>query len=180
MKKGIIILSLLALFISCGEKTKSENKDEIKTTEVTKKITEQPTLALVDFDTEAGKWVNKEVKVSGIVDHICKHGGKKLLLVNNDGDVHVESETRFDDKMVGDEVTLVGVVKEFKVDEAYCLQKEEDHLQNHKEGTDSDEVYAKKLEQIKIYRDSMKVAGVDHLSFYSLDYVSHLEKQQIN
>ncbi|MEN8186726.1 MAG: hypothetical protein ABFR05_06320 [Bacteroidota bacterium] len=173
MNKGIIILGLLALFISCGEKTKEDSKKEIESAEVTEKTIEQPNLALAVFDAEAGKWVDKEVKVSGIVDHVCKHGGKKLLLVNEEGDVHVVSETRFDDKMVGDEITLTGVVKEFTVDEAYCLQKEEDHLQNHKEGTDSDEVYAQKMEQIKSYRDSMEVAGVDHLSFYSLDYVSH-------
>ena len=173
MKKIIIVLSVLVLNISCAENTKKDNKKEVKNSETTEKVAENPVLALADFDGVAAKWVNKEVQVNGIVDHVCKHGGKKLLLVNDKGDVHVESETRFDDALIGDEVTLVGVVKEFKVDEAYCLQKEEDHLQNHKEGTDSDEVYAQKMKQIKIYRDSMKVAEVDHLSFYSLDYVSH-------
>ncbi len=172
MKKIVIIFSILALSISCVENTKKENKSEIDKTEVTSNSNEKPVLALAEFDTEAGKYVNQEVQVNGIVDHVCKHGGKKLLLVNDAGDVHVESETRFDDALVGDEITLNGIVKEFKVDEAYCLQKEEDHMQNHKEGTDSDEVYAKKMEQVEIYRDSMKTAGVDHLSFYSLEYVS--------
>lgn len=173
MKKFLIVFSIIALSISCAESTKKENKSEVDKIEVAEKVAEKPVLALAEFDTNAGNYVNEEVKVSGIVDHVCKHGGKKLLLVNDVGDVHVESETRFDDAMVGDEISLTGIVKEFKVDEAYCLQKEDDHLQNHKEGTDSDEVYAKKMEQIKIYRDSMKTAGVDHLSFYSLDYVSH-------
>ena len=176
MKKFVIILSILALSVSCEKNIKKENQSEIDKTEVTEKVVEKPILALAEFDTNAGNFVDKEVLVSGIVDHVCKHGGKKLLLVNDSGDVHVESETRFDDALVGDEISLTGIVKEFKVDEAYCLQKEEDHLQNHKEGTDSDEVYAKKMEQIEIYRDSMKVAGVDHLSFYSLDYVSHQVK----
>ena len=173
MKKFLIVLSVLALSISCADNTKKENKTEVDNIEVTGKVTEKPVLALADFDLIAAKWVNKEVQINGIVDHVCKHGGKKLLLVNDKGDVHVESETRFDDALIGDEITLTGVVKEFKVDEAYCLQKEEDHLQNHKEGTDSDEVYAQKMKQVKVYRDSMKVAGVDHLSFYSLDYISH-------
>ncbi len=177
MQKFIIILSVLALSISCAERTKKAEKTEGQNIEQTSDEAEKPVLALADFDGEASKWVDKEVKVKGIVDHVCKHGGKKLLLVNDSGDVHVESETRFDDALIGDEITLSGVVKEFVVDEAYCLQKEEDHLQNHKEGTDSDEVYANKMKQIEIYRDSMKVAGVDHLSFYSLDYVSHQVKE---
>ena len=173
MKKIVIVLSILTLSMSCAENTKKEKNSEVDKTEVTETAVEKPVLALADFDAKAGNFVNKEIKVNGIVDHVCKHGGKKLLLVNDAGDVHVDSETRFDDAMIGDEISLTGIVKEFKVDEAYCLQKEEDHLQNHKEGTDSDEVYAKKMEQINIYRDSMKTAGVDHLSFYSLDYVSH-------
>ena len=177
MNKIILILIVVALSISCGKDAQKESKNEVKTTENTESNTKKPVLALADFDKKAVKWVNKEVQVKGIVDHVCKHGGKKLLLVNDQGDVHVVSETRFDDALIGDEVTLTGVVKEFKVDEAYCLQKEEDHLQNHKEGTDSDDVYSKKMEQIKTYRDSMKVAGVDHLSFYSLDYVSHQVKE---
>ncbi|MCD6544984.1 MAG: hypothetical protein J7K34_10810 [Flavobacteriaceae bacterium] len=177
MKKIILFLIVVTFSISCSKSVKKENKTEVKNIETTDKIVENPVLALADFDDKAAKWVNKEVEVNGIVDHVCKHGGKKLLLVNDNGDVHVVSETRFDDKLIGDEITLTGVVKEFKVDEAYCLQKEEDHMQNHKEGTDSDDVYAQKMEQIKTYRDSMKVAGVDHLSFYSLDYVSHQVKK---
>ena len=141
MKKFIIILSLLTLNISCSESAKKENKTEVKNIEETEKDIEKPVLALADFDGIAVKWVNKEVQVNGIVDHVCKHGGKKLLLVNDNGDVHIESETRFDDALIGDEIAVIGVVIEFKVDEAYCLQKEEDHLQNHKDGTDSEDVY---------------------------------------
>jgi len=177
MKRIILILIVLVITVSCSKNTKKENKTEVQNSEQTTKITEKPVLALADFNKKAGKWIGKEVQVNGIVDHVCKHGGKKLLLVNDKGDVHVVSESRFDDALIGDEVALTGVVKEFKVDEAYCLQKEEDHMQNHKEGTDSDEVYAKKMKEIKSYRDSMKVAGVDHLSFYSLDYISHQIKQ---
>jgi len=173
MKKSILFLSALVLSISCVDSNKKDNKTEASTIESTETTIEKPVLALADFDVTAAKWVNKEVQVKGIVDHVCKHGGKKLLLVNDNGDVHIESETRFDDALIGDEITLTGIVKEFKVDEAYCLQKEEDHLQNHKEGTDSEDVYKEKIKQIQVYRDSMKVAGVDHLSFYSLDYVSH-------
>ena len=173
MKKSIIILSLLVLSISCADNNKKDNKTEVENIEVTEKAANIPVLALADFDINAAKWVDKEVQVNGIVDHVCKHGGKKLFLVSDDGDVHVESETRFDDELVGNEIMVTGIVKEFKIDESYCLLKEEDHIQNHKEGTDSDEVYAQKIEEIQSYRDSMKVAGVDHLSFYSLDYVSH-------
>lgn len=164
MKKIVLLISIVALFISCEDTSKKKNIEEAA------KI---PTLALAEFDAKAGEFLDKEIQVKGIVDHVCKHGGKKILLVNDEGDVHIESETRFDDAMVGDEVTINGIVTEFRVDEAYLLKKEEDHLQNHKEGTDSKDVYDQKMEKLQYFRDSMKVAKVDHLSYYSMDYVSH-------
>lgn len=153
------------LFISC-------NPDQSK-----EKTTEAPVIALADFNTKAGEWVGKEVIVEGIVDHVCKHGGKKLFLVDDQGDVHVDGEKRFDDALMGNQIVVKGIVKEFRVDEAYCLQQEQDFIQKHKEGVDPDSVYTQKMEGITFYRDSMKTTGKDHLSFYSIDYISHEVKK---
>ncbi|MCD6091070.1 MAG: hypothetical protein J7J72_06185 [Bacteroidales bacterium] len=169
MKKIFLFLSLIALFVSCGENPKKVNNTNA--TETT--LIEKPLLSLADFNSEAGKWVNQEIQIEGIVDHVCKHGGKRLFLVDDFGDVHIDGEERFDDALTGSNIMVTGVVKEFKVDEAYCLQMEEDHIQKHKEGVDSEDIYAQKMNQIKMYRDSMQTAGLDHLSFYSIDYISH-------
>ena len=163
MKKIILLISIVALFISCDDTSKKKDKD----------VAKLPIVALAEFDAKAGEFLDKEIQVKGIVDHVCKHGGKKLSLVNEEGDVHVESESRFDDAIVGDEVIINGIVTEFRVDEAYLLKKEEDHLQNHKDGTDSKDVYDQKMEKLQYFRDSMEVAKVDHLSYYSIDYISH-------
>jgi len=172
MKKTLLFLSIIALFSSCGESPKqASTNDATETTTI-----ETPTFSLADFNIEAGKWVNKEVKVTGIVDHVCKHGGKKLFLVDDFGDVHIDGEKRFDDALVGNEIIVSGLVKEFRVDESYCLQQEEDFIKKHSEGLDSDNVYAQKMEQIKSYRDSMATTGLDHISFYSVEYISHLVK----
>lgn len=163
MKKVLLIISFLALFISCDDASKKKDKE-------TSKI---PTLALADFDAKAGEWLGKEIQVEGIVDHVCKHGGKKILLVDDEGDIHVESDKRFDDAIVGDKISLKGIVTEFRVDESYLLKKEEDHIQKHKEGADTQEIYEKKMAQLQYFRDSMEVAKVKHLSYYSVDYISH-------
>lgn len=133
---------------------------------------EVPVLALGEFDNKAGEYIDREIMVEGIVDHVCKHGGKKLFLVSEEGDVHVESEERFDETLAGSQVVVNGIVREFRVDEAYCLKMEEDNIQSHKKGETDEDLYAQKMEQIKFYRDSMQTAGVDHLSFYSIEYVS--------
>lgn len=170
MKKIILSLSMIALFVSCGENPQKASKaDEVTSIDM-------PLLTLADFDTEAGKWVDQEVNITGIVDHVCKQGGKRLFLVDDFGEAHIDGEERFDESLTGSNVIVRGVVKEFRVDEAYCLKMEEDQIQKHKKGLDSDELYAQKMEQIKDYRDSMETAGVDHLSFYTIEYISHTIK----
>lgn len=172
MRKTLLFLSIIALFSSCGESPK-----QASTNEATETIAiEKPSLNLADFNAEAGKWVNKEIEVVGIVDHVCKHGGKKLFLVDDFGDVHVDGEERFDDALIGSELIISGLVKEFRVDESYCLQQEEDFIKKHSEGIDSDNVYAQKMEHINSYRDSMATTGLDHISFYSVEYISHIVK----
>lgn len=166
MKKILVVISFLAIVFSCADASKKKDKEVTDVKEI-------QMIALADFDEKAGEWLAKEVQVKGIVDHVCKHGGKKILLVNDDADVHVESETRFDDALMGSEINVNGIVTEFRVDEAYLLQKEEDHIQSHKEGADSKEVYDQKMEHLQAYRDLMKEENTDHLSYYSLDYVSH-------
>jgi hypothetical protein len=110
--------------------------------------------------------------VKGIVDHVCKHGGKKLFLVGDYGDLHVEGEEKFSDSLAGSNVIVTGIVREFRVDEAYCLQMEQDNIKSHSNGQTDKELFEQKKNHIAEYRDSMKVANVDHLSFYSLEYKS--------
>lgn len=170
MKRFILFSVAVGLMISCGQ-TKS---DLVEGTDSpgTDIAVEVPMLSVDAFDVEAGNYVGKEVAITGIVDHVCKHSGKKLKLVTDGGSVHVDSETRFDDALVGNEIRLTGIVKEERIDESTCLQMEEDNIKNHKEGSMNEEQLSHQKEQIKHYRDSMAVAGVDHLSFYTLEFVA--------
>lgn len=166
MKNLLLVLAITTLLISC--KTENKNTEEVTTLE----IVETPILALGEFDTKAADFVNKEVKVQGIVDHVCKHGGKKILLVTDTGDVHVFSEERFDEALMGNEVMVTGVVLEERIDEAYCLKMEEDNIKSHAEGTSNKQQFEAKTKHIQQYRDQMKADNIDHISNYSLQYVS--------
>jgi len=175
MTKNIIAILLIVTFLSsCCEDKPTNNEENQEAQQTT--MTVAPVLAIGDFDAKAGNFVDQEIQISGIVDHLCKHGGKKLFMVSDDGDLHVESDERFDDKLAGMEITVTGIVREFRVDEGYCLQMEEDNIQSHSEGLTKDDLYEQKMNQIEFYRDSMSTAGTDHISFYSLEYLSHVEK----
>lgn len=170
--KNILILSLVvSIFLACSQSQTSQIEEVA--TEVA--VVSTPIIDIASFDIDAGQYVGSEIAVSGIVDHVCKHSGKKLKLVTDGASVHVESEVRFDDALIGSEINLKGIVRELRIDESYCLQMEDDNISKHKEGETNEEDFTHKQELIKSYRDSMAVAQVDHLSYYTLEFVS-LEK----
>jgi len=171
MKNPLFILAIVISMISCKTESKKmeESSQEIETS------IETPLLALGEFDTKAGEYVNKEVKIQGIVDHVCKHSGKKLLVVTDDGDVHITSDTRFEDELKGSEIVLNGIVLEERIDEAYCLKMEEDNIKSHSEGASNQEQFENKKKHIQQYRDQMEAENKEYLSSYSLQYVSHVE-----
>ena len=171
MKNIIIVLVLSISILSCKTEVK---KTEINETTI-EQVVETPSLALGEFDSKAGDFINKEVKVTGIVDHVCKHGGKKILLVTDEGDVHITSDERFDEALMGSELQLTGVVLEERIDEAYLLKMEEDNIKSHSEGASNKEQFENKKKHVAEYRAKMAKDSIDHISNYSLQYVSHTE-----
>lgn len=169
MKKILLVLAIGVITFSCKSDKKVEAQDEEKIVEVV----ETPMVTLGEFDTKAGEFIGKEIEVTGIVDHVCKHGGKKVLLITDEGDAHVVSDERFDEALTGSEVKLIGVVLEERIDEAYLLKMEEDNIKSHSEGASNEEQFNNKKKHLQEYRDKMKKEGIDHISNYSLQYVSH-------
>ena len=172
MRKIAIAILLITFLVSCKndkKETQKETNPIEKSTEVTNRI------SIDNFDIKAGEFVNQKIAITGIVDHICKHGGKKLLLVSDNTKIHVTSNKRFEDTLIGSEITLSGIVKEEIIDEAYCLKLENDNIKNHSEGRNNSDDFKKKEMHIQKYRDEMKQKNTDHLSNYSLEYISHKE-----
>jgi hypothetical protein len=167
--KKIVFLIVAVIFSTISCKTETKKVEDVKKTETI----ETPMLAIGEFDTKAGEFVNKKIKVKGIVDHVCKHGGKKLLMVTDEGDVHVTSDERFDEALKGNEITLTGLVVEERIDESTCLEMEENVIKNHSEGKTSEEQFEEQKKHIQQYRDEMKAKNKAYISNYSLKYVNH-------
>ncbi len=168
MKKILLLSAISILFFSCKCDKKSEKQAEETKTEIAE-------LKLADFDSQAVNYIDKEIKVTGIVDHICKHGGKKILLVTDDGDIHVFSDERFDEELMGSEIKVLGTVLEDRIDESYILKMEEDNIKSHSEGAYGDEQFENRKKHYQDYRDRMKNEGIEYISNFSLQYVSHIE-----
>jgi len=109
MKKLMLLLALSAIFmISCNQsdKTKGDNATVDETVNAT--ITEL-LASPADFE-------GKEVVLSGMVTHVCRHGGQKCFVLADDGETQLrinvgENINEFDVALEGSTVEFTGVFK---------------------------------------------------------------------
>jgi len=158
--------------LSCKNETK---KAPLNNTTETEQKQETPKLTLGEYGTKAGDFVDKEIQLKGMVDYVCTHSGKKLFIVSDEGDASIFSEEPFDLALKGSEIAVNGTVKEERIDEGYLIQWEEDNNRSYSKGNTEKAQFENIKKIIQQYRNTMKADSVDHISNYSLKYISHVE-----
>ncbi len=126
IRKVLFLFAFAALIISCNNTQNPSAEAESMDQEINAELV---TLAIVDFDNQAGNYVGKEVQISGLVNHTCKHGGKRMFLIDTETEQTVKIEageniTSFDAELEGSEVIVTGIINELIIDEAYLLEWE--------------------------------------------------------
>ncbi len=128
-----------------------------------------------DFQIKADSFVGKTIYVSGTVDHVCKHGGKKVVIVSDDGEASLkimagDKISKFDKSIEGETINVLGTVKELRVDEEYLSNWEEEVKEHHKA---DDPEYKEDMERIAELRKKIKESKKGYLSFYSMDGIEY-------
>ena len=135
-------LMMAALFVtacftmmSCGS-----GKKQAQTTE------EVAAMTIDEVMEKAAGLVEQTVVIEGVCTHTCSHGAKKMFLVGSDDSKTLRIEAgelgAFDTKVVNNVVTVKGIIKEERIDEAYLqdwearlkAQTEEKHGDGDGEG----------------------------------------------
>ncbi len=192
MLKRLFLFAIVAvIFASCGNQPQKSTNETNDVQEVTEVIKITPT----DFDTKAAELVDQEVTMEGTVVHVCSHGGKRMFLVDENSEARIkveidgDSDAAFKTEIEGAVVSVVGKVFELRIDEAYLAEweaeinaaiaeGEEGHEDHEKgvhlgeEGHENSTQHAD-LERVEEFRSEIAASGTDHLSFYSLSYISH-------
>lgn len=200
MKKLILSLVLLAfVWVSCENQTTNQ-QDDAKN-EAIAELTPKK-LDINKFDEMAGDLANQLIEIQGTVMHTCKHGGTKMFISGNDPDFRVkimatDESGNFSQEMEGTDYIVVGILDEYRVDnaeldrlEAEVLSGEEEGEEEmkHKEGEHSEDDHADhgegegdmvaekegsceiqgQLDQINDLRQELKDSGKEYLSFFSI------------
>ena len=136
-KLMMAVLFVTACFTlsSCGGGKKQQNAEETVVA-----------LSIDDVMAKAAELVDQKVVIEGVCTHTCSHGAKKMFLVGSDDSKTLRVEAgelgAFDTKVVNNMVTVNGILKEERIDEAYLVdwenrlksQTEEKHGNGEGEG----------------------------------------------
>ena len=132
MKNLFMILSLALLLGACkspGTENETANENQVL-------------ISIDDFYANPDDYVGKEVTITGLVTHVCKHGGQKLFITGTtEGEalrIDVGNDIpEFDIAMEGTEAEFTGVVE--LMDEEFIAQAEAEHAQHHGEEEHAEE-----------------------------------------
>jgi hypothetical protein len=176
MKKLIYLLFIAtaAVAVACNNSQTKENKTEEKT------AVNETFVSIDSFLVIAKNYVGKELTVKGTVDHVCKHGGKRVKIISTGTGESIHGEASenmgiFDAKLEGNDIYLTGIVKENRIDSAYLdkweksiKEKDDEAVENsqeHKGGVD----HHAKLQEIEDYRKQIADSPEGYISFYYLE-----------
>lgn len=131
MKNLFVLFALLAFLVSCNQEAKKTNDTEPAKEEVTTKAV---TVAEVLAAPEDYK--GSEVKITGMVTHVCSHGGQKLFIINEDPEQQLrinvgEGIPEFDKALEGSTVEFTGKVTILTAEVTATLEKENEEKDHH-------------------------------------------------
>ncbi len=159
MKNILIFLGLTVLIFSC----KNQSPQQAESTENI-----QVSIHDILIDTES--YIGKSLSIEGTVDHVCKHGGRKLFVFGESPEDRIkiipdDKMSSFKPELEGSDIAIRGIlIEELKVDEEYIAQMENNIGSSKLTG---EELESEKR-QIDNLKKELKACDNDHLSFYAI------------
>lgn len=160
--KKVLVLLIISLITFTGINAQSKQK-----------APKLPSFTVENFDQKAGKYIGKPVYITGTVDHVCKHSGKKLYIVNkNDDKVEVLAGDieKFPKELEGEDIKVKAIVKEERIDEEYLKEWETEIKSEHKDGSAT---CATEMAKIENTRAKMKKNKKGYVPIYYLEGISY-------
>lgn len=135
---GLMALVAVA-FTSCSNGSSGSASDSASVfskEELAKKMTVEDVIAKAPQLVQSGD----TIIVEGVVDHLCKHGGKKAFITGAQGSMlRCESTAamggKFDQKVLTNPIIVKGVLQEDRINEAVVKQMEESYAEQLKAQT---------------------------------------------
>jgi hypothetical protein len=130
MRKLFLFVVLTVLVFACGNR-----QNQIKTAEDTVVV-----LTVDELMASPANYVDQEVVISGLITHVCKHGGQRCFVMGASDDVSIRVEAgdeidAFKQEHVGDELKITGILRLVPVDGGHACSEDEKSAQSQTQET---------------------------------------------
>ena len=152
-------------------------------------------LTVEQINNQAADFVGKTVTLSGAVDHVCHHGGKRLFISSDTSDcrfkiiVGPEIEA-FDRNLEGQLIKITGIILEQKVDKTFLdewearistgFDPEVGHEGHEHNASDLEDHHESPRDKIAAMRKQLTEAGAESISFYTMECRSFAIEQDVS
>ena len=171
----LLIITLTLILCSCNQqKTKQKSNNTItEKTEIANYLTVEDLLEQAEYLTDTS------IYLSGIIDHVCRHGGRRFKILSTDGlqELKIELDEKLkvpDPSVAGNLAKIKGTVVSVKMTAEMVKAWEEKERINHK-GEENTEHFKLEIAEIQsIYKQI--TAG--EIPFYTM-YTVQAEKYEL-
>ncbi|PKQ65473.1 hypothetical protein BZG02_00245 [Labilibaculum filiforme] len=169
--KYLSIIAICLLCMSCNSKQKEAKNGIIETNQLT--LTESSVETIDQLMINAENLVGKQVNISGLVNHVCAHSGKRCILKNSTGRLSIRVEATgslegFDKEIAGQVIKVSGILREKRMDIA-SIDEWEAEVKTKHDAEEGGEHCSSEMASIKEMRDWMKEKNKDYYAIYYVD-----------
>ncbi len=130
MRKLFLFVVLSAFVFACGNR-----QNQTQTAEETVVV-----LTVDELMASAANYVDQEVVITGLITHVCKHGGQRCFVMGATDEVTIRVEAgdeidAFKQEHVGDELQIAGILRLVPVDGGHECSEDEQTTHDHDQGT---------------------------------------------
>ena len=171
MKTILSTLAVLAIMLTgCNQKKTNKNSVTVDTSRVEKHINYQPVEEVI---ASADDWTGKKVNVTGVIDHVCKHGGKRFKLLTSDGTttIKVELGDKFkpaNPSIAGKTVKVTGTLSPYNMDAKMIEDWIKKETVNHPDEVGTEEFEQEMAALHTIYKQ-IESGEIPYYTIYSID-----------
>ncbi|MBN2263646.1 MAG: OB-fold nucleic acid binding domain-containing protein [Prolixibacteraceae bacterium] len=164
IKNTIYLLLTFLLFFACNQ-PKNNAVDEL--------------ISLEEFMSVAVDNVDAQVTVSGMVNHVCSHSGRRCFIVDSTGQISVRVEAageieNFGKELIGSKIKVDGLIKEVRLMADEIDEMEQEHIAEHPDEAEATgEHCSAEMANINKMREWMKVNGKNYYSIFYIDGLSY-------
>jgi hypothetical protein len=180
-KHILYTLAIALTILSCGTNNQENDKNsgEIGSNEL-KSVNIGDAKTVVELLEVAEKNVDKEVVVTGLVTHVCRHSGKRCFLMDNNGKTSIRLEAGgningFNQELSGSKLVAKGILRENRLSSSYIDEWEEKTLEEKEKAEIDEDACSSELNNIKEMRNWMKENNKDYYAVYYIEGIDYEE-----